>query len=131
MFAAGLVVGSAATVYVVNDRFYLRSKEPQSIPERLTRRLRRELDLTDAQAQQVQDILTLHMGQLMEIRKQVMPQIEAQFNAVREEVGQVLTGEQVQQWEQWFDEFRQRRRERWERKMSPPQKHSGHDQPAP
>ncbi len=119
VFVCGVVVGSAATVYVINERFYLRSKEPASIPERLTRRLRREIDLTDPQAQQVQDILTRRMMQIMEIREQVRPQMEAQFQAVRHEVAQVLAGDQVQRWEQWFDDFRERRRKRW-KSLAPP-----------
>ena len=108
VFIAGGAVGSAATIHWLIDRFQGYAEHPERAPKRITERMREKLDLTDDQAEKVQDILHRRQQELMAIRREVHPRVQAIMDASREEVGAVLTEEQQAKWEKMYRHLERR-----------------------
>lgn len=106
VFALGAVLGAAGALLVVRARVLHALRQPDELPQRITGRLRRKLDLTDEQAEQVRAILERRYAELARIRRFAQPRVEAQLEWVRKEVADVLTPDQAARWRERFDRFR-------------------------
>lgn len=101
-FIAGGISGGAIAFKIVSHRFHLRSRSPKDIPQRITMRMKHKLDLTDTQAEQVQEILTRRFAAIMDIRRKIYPMMKPEFDQTLKEVSNVLNPDQAEKWKQWF-----------------------------
>jgi hypothetical protein len=108
IFAAGLGTGVALTVVVAVHRLEYAIHHPENLPPRLTKYLKRRLEMNDRQALQVQTIIAQRQGSLRELRVQVQPQVEQQLGLLREQIGAVLDDSQKLKWFEIFDRAKTR-----------------------
>jgi len=106
LFGSGVVVGGGVTVIVIVRHAQHMAQHPEEMPARATARLRRALDLTHEQADQVRGILTERQKSLMQIRTEVQPRVEAELDCVEAEISAVLTDDQRTQWHALFTRLR-------------------------
>ena len=108
IFIAGLAAGSGLTVLFAIRGLQYAIHHPEQGPARLASVLQRKLGLDDRQKSQVQAIATERQAALQGIRREFHPQVQHQFDLLREQVDGVLTDSQRTRWERLFDELRQR-----------------------
>ena len=90
-FLLGIIVGGAGVLfYGWYGGHWHRGFEKQ----RIVRRLSRELQLTDAQVKQLDQIVGDSMKRFMELRKQVDPQFDAAREETNNRIRQILSPEQ-------------------------------------
>jgi len=102
----GMVIGSAATLFVARRAVVHAVLHPEEMPERAAERLGRRLDLSAEQQAQVEAILRQRLLALAYIRERFRPQIDRELDELREEVATVLDEEQARRWR---DDFRRLR----------------------
>ena len=106
IFVSGALVGGGLTFKIIASRFKGFFQDPEVAAERITHRMKRRLDLTDAQVVQVQRIILERQKALQSLRKKVWPELEAQIEKTRQELSAVLTPEQARKLEKEFSHFR-------------------------
>ncbi len=106
VFASGFAAGAGTSVVVIHNRLLRAIRHPELGPERITNRLRRSLELSDAQATKVEAILRQRQVALQDIRRRVQPEVEAQIDLVEKEVDDVLRPEQKQKWHEMLKQLR-------------------------
>jgi len=104
IFFGGMVCGAGLTVIVAVRNFHHTIHHPEEVPARLTRYLTRRLDLTSDQAEKVESLIARRQEDLQAIRREAQPRVAAELAALREEIGQVLTPDQREKWDDIFDE---------------------------
>lgn len=102
ILAAGFVAGACTTVLVIVQRVRYAAQHPEEMPERVTARLERKLDLTDAQADKVLAILTERQKVLLAIRREVQPRVLAEIDLADQEITAVLDDSQKSKWRRLF-----------------------------
>jgi hypothetical protein len=105
IFVSGVLVGGGLTFKVITSGFKRSFQDPAVSAERITHRMKKQLDLTDKQAVQVHRIFFEQQKAFQSLRKQVRPQLEAQIEKTRQELAAVLTPEQARKWEKRFGRF--------------------------
>ncbi len=107
VFVLGLVVGSAGTVYYGwhTGRWHHRFDE-----HRVVSFLHRELKLSDAQTQQVQQIIEQTGTQFRDLQKQVEPQFDAVREESRDRIRKILNPEQLKRFNELVERFDARRK---------------------
>jgi uncharacterized protein YdeI (YjbR/CyaY-like superfamily) len=73
---------------------------------RRAQRLRRPLGLSDAQTQQVEQILVERQQALQKIRAATQPQVEAELDLIQQQIAEVLDAKQREQWQRLFNKLR-------------------------
>ena len=107
LFACGFLVGGVVVTKVYISR--ATSIQRNGIDQQRTfARLQQTLNLNEAQAQQVQAIITKGLEDLRGIRRSVRPQVDATLQRVRTDVSSLLNGRQKRLWERRFDLTRDR-----------------------
>jgi len=104
----GLVIGSGATVLLIRGAVQRMVEHPDLLPERVLQRMDSQLDLDDGQRAAIEAIVAERVAAFRAIRARVRPEIQAEFDSLREEVSEVLTPEQRKEWEARFDAIRAR-----------------------
>ncbi len=104
IFFGGVTVGSAGTIIVAVHRIRYIIQHPQEAPQRLTAMLRRRLDLTPDQADQVEAIIAVRQRHLQEIRRENQPRVDAELEGLRHDIDGVLDPEQRDKWDTMFDD---------------------------
>lgn len=107
LLVSGAVIGSGATLIVVNRVVRHRLRHPEELPGRAVARLQRPLDLTDQQVEQVRSIMREHLTRLQALRRQWQPQLEAELNSLEKDVAAVLNPGQAEKWRKIAREKRQ------------------------
>lgn len=110
VFISGAVIGSGSTMIVVNRRVEeASSRHWNAVCERMLPALRSELELTDDQYADVEQIIRRHLAKLNEIRDEVIrPAIREEFAQMEQQVSAVLDERQNDRWLAWLEERRQR-----------------------
>jgi len=104
IFVGGMVCGGGLTIIGAVERIHHAIHHPEEVPGRITHYLKRRLDLSDDQTQQVEQIIREHQKNLQEIRRGVQPRVEAELELLRQDISQVLTPEQRDKWDDIFDD---------------------------
>jgi hypothetical protein len=99
---AGMLGGAAATLLIVPHLGPDRPPPPVLAVERMLTRLDGPLHLTPEQRQRIQPILQNHFVKLHEIQANGEKAIVEELRLLSQEVGGVLTVEQMHLWEQLF-----------------------------
>ena len=89
-------------------------------PERAVRHLKKELNLSDTQVQQVSQIFGETSQKMRDLQKQVDPQFQALHEETRNRIRQVLSPEQVKKFDDLMRQMDERRRRRGPRPPPPP-----------
>ena len=106
LFLSGGLIGSGLTARAIIRGAQHRLHHPEEFPARATARLRRSLDLSDAQAAAVESVLRTRQAAIQEIRRDFQPKIEAEIDKLGTDVAGVLTPDQAARWKAALDEKR-------------------------
>lgn len=105
VFVAGALSGAAAARAFAPPepaRPLLLARAGAPDPARLAERMRRNLELTDAQVEQVRAVLERRQPQMRETWMEARGELLAQLDSTMREIGAVLTPEQRERWrERW------------------------------
>lgn len=102
----GIAIGGGTAVVVIKRVVLHAIHHPEEAPQRITERARRQLNLSDEQAAKVKEILTERQKKIQELRREIQPQVENEFQKAKEEVAAILTPDQAQKWRERFDHLR-------------------------
>ena len=109
-FLLGALIGGAGAVMVVWHRGWRPSRPPSQ--QRVVSYLRRELNLTDAQVQQLQQIMQETGKKMEELHHQLEPQFQAIRDDSRNRLRQILNPQQLQKFndlvKQWDERMKRR-----------------------
>lgn len=106
IFFSGCFVGIGGTLIVVRQQTLLSIHNPETIPARVTARLRGPLGLSDDQAKQVESIFRKRQQSLQHIWQKFQPEFDGELNQLESEVSHVLDEHQRSRWERVFDHVR-------------------------
>jgi hypothetical protein len=106
IFVSGGIVGLGGTLIVLRKQALRSIHEPETLPARVTARLRRPLNLSAEQAARIESVLRARQQGLQRIWRQVQPDFDAELDRLDREVGQVLDDQQRSRWEQIFGHLR-------------------------
>ncbi len=102
IFVCGTLVGGGVTFKIIAGGYKRTFQEPAVLAEDITHRMKRRLDLTDDQAQQVRKIILEQQMAFQSLRKEFRPRLDDQIEKTRRELAAVLTPEQARKWEKRF-----------------------------
>ncbi len=106
LLGSGVAIGVGGTLLVMTRGLQFGLHHPELFPARATHRLTSLLDLSDAQARQVETILRDHQRKLQEMRREVQPRIETHIDQIRDEIATLLTPLQAEKWQRWLAQKR-------------------------
>jgi len=109
LLLVGGVAGSALTVLVIVRRAQHAIHHPEEAPARIASMLKRKLDLSGGQEAAVREALVPRLAALQQIRRDVQPRVETEFNLIEADVARELTPKQQEEWSALF----RRMRDRW------------------
>lgn len=107
-FLLGILAGGAGAFFVGK-----RPPEPPGSPvrrERILRRMTRELDLNDKQAQQIRAIMEDAGGKMESLRTQHRPEFDAVRATARDEIRKLLSPEQTRKFDEMVRKVEERRK---------------------
>jgi shikimate kinase len=119
IFIGGGVVGGAVTAVAIVHGVRHAVMHPEEAPMRIASRLKRPLDLSPQQSAQIQQIIANRQQSLMQIRRQVQPQIEGELTTLETEIAGALNPAQQTKWHSMVA----RLRENWLPPVAPPTSH--------
>ncbi|MGQ9650784.1 MAG: hypothetical protein ACUVXJ_11795 [Phycisphaerae bacterium] len=107
---SGMVIGSGATLIIVQRVVQHRMRHPEQLPGRAAARLRKPLGLSDEQVTRIRSILRERLARLQALRREWQPQLEAELDGIEKDVAAALQPEQAEKWrriardkrEQWL-----------------------------
>ena len=106
IFLAGGVTGGAIAVVVARRPAFHGMRSVSQVRDRLTVKIAQELDMSNAQTDQVRGLVGERIVAIREIRRQFEPQLKIQAELLKESVASVLTdAEQQTRWEETFAKF--------------------------
>lgn len=108
ILACGMLIGAGLTLHLLRSNILSLLQEPERLPGIVAGRLDRALDLSETQRVEVEGILNAHLHTLDGIRRENAPRVEAEIDAIRDEVAAALTPEQAAQWRARFETLRHR-----------------------
>ncbi len=106
IFGGGTVVGAAAAARYVAARIHEAVLHPEDAPRRVADRMRRRIDLDDAQAVRVEAAITKGHAELLEARADFLERAAPILDRIEEDVAGELPAEKAHAWR---DEFRRQR----------------------
>ena len=102
IFVCGALVGGGLTFKIIASGYKRSFQEPAVLAEDITHRMKRRLDLSDDQVQQVRRIILEQQMAFQSLRKEFRPRLEDLIEKTRQELAAVLTPEQARNWEKRF-----------------------------
>lgn len=111
VFLSGGVIGSGATLMIINRRMEENAKphDPRLVGQKVAAELRETLSLSDEQAAQVDRIMKDHMAAMGRMqREEFFPKIRDAFKQMNDDIAGVLDDDQRVKWNAWLEERRKR-----------------------
>jgi hypothetical protein len=99
----GMVIGAGITFHVGSIMIFHAMSPGDEMAERITKRIDRDLDLTDEQRSQVAEIVARRVSAFKDILTGVYPRIKEQFALLHDEIAPILTEEQKLKWEKHYE----------------------------
>ena len=99
---SGMVIGAGMTAIIGRRMVMQFMDHPERLYTKTTDRLRKRLDLSDEQTEQVREIVETRLGSLIEIHRDVRPKVEEQLMLFRDEVTKILDEDQLDNWNKHF-----------------------------
>lgn len=106
IFVSGGFVGAGSALMGIRAAAQYVVGHPEEMPEKVAWRLHGSLDLTDAQAKQVEDILRERQVAIQDIRREAQPKFEAELDLIEHDIAEVLNDQQRQKWQHTFRKLR-------------------------
>lgn len=106
IFIGGAACGAGIAGAVIVRSLQHAVRHPEEAPARITARLARRLDLTEAQSEAVRRIIAGRQGALLEIRRDVQPRVEVELSSLESEIAGVLDDAQRAKWRALASNFR-------------------------
>jgi hypothetical protein len=107
ILGVGIIIGAGGMVIITRSMIQHAARHPEQIPEKAAQRLARRLDLSEQQKQQVQAIITDRLRKVNHVRQKMQPLIAAEVQKFHDDVAEVLTEEQAQEWDEIFERYRE------------------------
>lgn len=104
----GIVIGAGAGILILGRRPAAPQGRPDQYVEMMTRRMERELNLSEPQARQIRQVTREHLQTLDQIRRETHPQIQAELTAMNQRILEVLDPQQQQIWQEKTRQLRNR-----------------------
>ncbi len=92
----GAVIGSAGTIFWLKGKH--RGRRRRVVAETVES-IRTELQLSSEQVPAVEKVVRQRYDNLTRLREETLPRFRAEFEGIRDEVGQALTPEQKKKWD--------------------------------
>ena len=108
IFVSGLIVGGGLTLIRVRHGAMWAIHHPEEAPPRIAAHLRWKLGLSDAQTQQVEQIVRKRQQALQAIRREVQPRVMIELDRVEAEIAATLDDSQRTKWHALFTKLRER-----------------------
>ncbi len=112
ILVCGAAIGSLATALLMQRDEPRFGHRPENMAQYIADEMERKYSLTPEQKQTILGVFEEHSKKLAEIRAEVGPRVEAEFDAVRKSVESVLTPEQAAEWSQEYEKMRHKWRPR-------------------
>ncbi|MBI2425700.1 MAG: hypothetical protein HYV27_22935 [Candidatus Hydrogenedentes bacterium] len=107
IFLCGVLVGGGASVIAFDLMMTYRFRHPERAYLQIVKELEGALHLTPEQVAAVTAVFKSRNMALQEMFvKEVRPRLDAQFDALRDEVATILNPEQAEQWKAEFEKVR-------------------------
>ena len=103
---AGIIIGAAVAMIINTASVADYPKGVEHINNRSLEKLKRQLQLSPEQSEQITEIFQDHMKALNAIRQKAKPQIASQMNSLYTEVRETLDDEQQQIWQKSIHQLR-------------------------
>ncbi len=104
----GMFIGSGLTLHVLWIQLTDAIQNPDQMPDRITLRMTRVSDLTEAQALEVRSIWDREYCALESLRAEIAPRVQAELDKTRDEIVAVLDPDQARRWLKRFELLRKR-----------------------
>jgi hypothetical protein len=101
----GIIIGAGGTAAGMHKLIHRVFEHPEELPEMITTRMEKKLNLTREQAVEVKGILDTRIGNIQEIMREVHPRIHGELMLLRDEIDEVLDEEQGKKWRERFKRF--------------------------
>jgi hypothetical protein len=98
----GIIIGAGITFRVGHVMIFRAASPRGDLAERLTKRIDRDLHLTDEQRAQVAQIVALRVGAFKGILTEAYVRTKEEFELFHDEVVPILTEEQKLKWEKGY-----------------------------
>jgi Spy/CpxP family protein refolding chaperone len=108
VFLGGAICGAGVTAFAAVRVVRHAILHPEGHPEHGAHWLKRRLDLTDSQFEQVRKVLTEQGVEFARIRDEVRPRILERVEKTDGEIAKILTPEQQTKWRSLIHRFRER-----------------------
>jgi len=102
---AGIVIGSAGTTLVMQKNSRKIPGPGSGAAERMTRRIKDRLELTDEQFVKIEPLIKTYMDELDIIKEKNRPLIEEIVGKMKKEISALLTDDQKASWEKQMKYF--------------------------
>ena len=103
IFFSGIVVGATIGSFAMWSHGGNENRESRFREERFMRHVERQFDLDQEQRQQIRAIVKRHHKELKEIRQETEPRVREIFESMRNEIGAVMTPDDLVQWMHHFE----------------------------
>jgi hypothetical protein len=99
ILAAGITIGAAGAVVFLRPTDREPPPDPEAVVPVMVGQFQGMLNLSQEQMAEIEVILKLRMGNLEKIRTEARPKIEAELQAMKNEIDRVLTQDQRDDWQ--------------------------------
>ena len=99
----GVVIGAGITFHVGSVMIFHAMSPGDEMAERITKRIDRNLGLTDEQRSQVAEIVARRVSAFKGIHTSVSPRIKEQFALLHDDIAPILTEKQKLKWEKHYE----------------------------
>lgn len=107
IFMGGGVCGAALATFLIFHVIHHGFEHPDMVSDHVAARLKGFLDLDEAQARQVRQIIARRQDALADIRRDIQPQVDAELSSLESEIDAVLTDDQRVKWREHVKQFRE------------------------
>jgi Spy/CpxP family protein refolding chaperone len=106
IFLGGAACGAAVATVMITRSIHQTMQHPEGWSAHIAARLTSVLNLTEAQTQQVRQIIARRQDALTAIRRDIQPRIEVEVSTLESDINAVLNDEQRVKWRAHVEKFR-------------------------
>jgi hypothetical protein len=108
IFFSGAILGAAITVKIIRNRLSEAVQHPEKGRERFVGMLTRKLKLDSDQQSKIDAIVEARQKEIMNIRFEIQPRVEAVLERGKTEIDAVLKPEQTDKWNKIVEDSRKK-----------------------
>lgn len=104
---SGMVIGGGLTVFWLQKKLLYMIHHPEDAPATIAAHVQSKFDLSDEQAEKIEQILRTRQKVIQAIRREFQPKIMAELEVARDEVAAVMPPEKAREWQTYYDTMRE------------------------